>query len=503
MPKILFAASEAHPFIKTGGLADVAGALPIALQNLGCDIRIVLPAYGDVLRQYKSMKTVAEFYLPGTAGIIRIRATQLKRSKVKVLLVDYPAAFARKGNPYIDEHGEPWPDNAERFALFCKVIQLIALDQAKLDWKPDLIHCNDWHSALVPALLKQIPSAPPSLFTIHNLAYQGLFPQSTFNTLGLPSTLWAPHALEFHGQLSFIKGGLVFADRINTVSVQYAKEIQTPALGYGLEGLLQHRRHALSGIVNGIDDSAWNPQTDKLISQNYTSTTLSKKKINKLALQKLYKLPVDKNVLLLGFIGRLVEQKGIDLIIELLKSIRHLPIQFCLLGTGDKNYQQTLSHIAKQNPEQVSFNIGYSEKLAHQIEAGIDIFLMPSRFEPCGLNQLYSLRYGTVPIVHNVGGLADTVIDTTPETIKNNTATGFVFNQPTVIAIRQSINRALKIYSEPKTWKKLVQNGMKAEFTWDKSAKNYLHLYQEILKAHNTKQYSIEQNYEPNIRKEI
>ncbi len=498
MPKILFATSEAHPFIKTGGLADVAGALPIALQNLGCDMRIVLPAYGDVLKQYKSLKTVAEFYLPGTAGKIGIRATQLKRSKVKVLLVDYPAAFARKGNPYVDEHGELWPDNAERFALFCKVIQLIALNQAGLGWKPDLVHCNDWQSALVPALLKQIPSAPPSLFTIHNLAYQGLFPQSTFNTLGLPSTLWAPHALEFHGQLSFIKGGLVFADRINTVSIQYAKEIQTPALGYGLEGLLQHRRHALSGIVNGIDDNVWNPQTDTLISQNYSSTTLNKKKVNKLALQKLYKLPANKDVLLIGFIGRLVEQKGIDLIIELLKSIKHLPIQFCLLGTGDKIYQQTLTHIAKQNPEQVGFNVGYSEKLAHQIEAGVDMFLMPSRFEPCGLNQLYSLRYGTVPIVHNVGGLADTVIDTTPETIKNNTATGFVFNQPTVKALHQSINRALEIYSESKTWKKLVKNGMKAEFTWDKSAKDYLHLYQEILKPQNTKQYSSYQNYQFN-----
>lgn len=488
MPKILFATSEAHPFIKTGGLADVAGALPIALQNLGCDMRIVLPAYGDVLKQYKSLKTQAEFYLPGTPGKIVLRATQLNSSKVKVLLVDYPAAFARKGNPYVDEHGEPWPDNAERFALFCKVIQLIALDQAQLNWKPDLIHCNDWQSALVPALLKQIPSAPPSLFTIHNLAYQGLFPQSTFNTLGLPSALWAPHALEFHGQLSFIKGGLVFADRINTVSAQYAKEIQTPALGYGLEGLLQHRHHVLSGIVNGIDDNVWNPQTDSLISQNYSSTTLNKKKVNKLALQKLYKLPANKDALLLGFVGRLVEQKGIDLIIELLKTIKHLPIQFCLLGTGEKKYQETLTHIAKQNPDQIGINIGYSEKLAHQVEAGADVFLMPSRFEPCGLNQLYSLRYGTVPIVHNVGGLADTVIDTIPETIKNNTATGFVFNQPTVKALRQSIDRALGIYNESKIWKKVVKNGMKAQFSWEKSAKEYLDLYQEILKAQSTKQ---------------
>ncbi len=500
MSRILFATSEAHPLIKTGGLADVAGALPIALQNLGCDIRIVLPAYGDVLERYKSLETVAEFYLPGTAGKIILRATQLSDSTVKVLLVDHPAAFARKGNPYVDEHGEPWPDNAERFTLFCKVIQLIALDQVQLDWKPDLVHCNDWQSALVPALLKQIPSAPPSLFTIHNLAYQGLFPQSTFNTLGLAPALWAPHALEFHGHLSFIKGGLVFADRINTVSTQYAKEIQTPELGYGLEGLLQHRQHVLSGIVNGIDGAVWNPQTDTLISQNYSSTTLSKKKVNKLALQKLYKLPANKDALLLGFVGRLVEQKGIDLIIELLKTIEDLPIQFCLLGTGDKQYQQTLTKIAKQNPNQVGVNIGYNEKLAHQIEAGVDVFLMPSRFEPCGLNQLYSLRYGTVPIVHNVGGLADTVIDTTPETIKNNTATGFVFNQPTIEALRQSVDQALEIYTKSRTWQKLMKNGMKAQFTWEKSAKEYLNLYHEILKAQSTRQYTSYQNYQFNGR---
>nr|MCH9639715.1 glycogen synthase GlgA [Betaproteobacteria bacterium] len=451
MTKVLFATSEALPLIKTGGLADVAGALPIALQSLKCEMRIVLPAYGDILERHQSLETVAEFYLPGTAGKITLRATQLNNSKVKVLLVDHPAAFARKGNPYVDEQGEPWPDNAERFALFCKIIKLIALDQAQLAWKPDLIHCNDWQTALVPALLKQIPSAPPNLFTIHNLAYQGLFSQSTFSTLGLAPALWAPHALEFYGQLSFIKGGLVFADRINTVSKQYAKEIQTPELGYGLEGLLQHRHHVLSGIVNGIDDRIWNPKTDTLINQNYTSTTLSKKNVNKSALQKLYQLPAKKDALLLGFVGRLVEQKGIDLIVELLKTITHLPIQFCLLGTGDKKYQQTLTQIAKKNPDQVGINIGYNEQLAHQIEAGADAFLMPSRFEPCGLNQLYSLRYGTVPIVHNVGGLADTVIDATTDTIASNTATGFVFNQPTIKALRQSVDHALEIYTESKT----------------------------------------------------
>ena len=478
--KVLFATSEALPLIKTGGLADVAGALPIALQNLGCDVRVVLPVYGDILEKQLSMEVLAEMYFPGIAGKVTLHSTCLGVSTVKVLLVEHASAFARKGNPYVDSDGKPWPDNAERFALFSKVIQCIALDQVQLEWKPDVVHCNDWQTALVPPLLKQIPDAPPSLFTIHNLAYQGLFPQSTFNALGLPAALWSPEALEFHGQLSFIKGGLVFADRINTVSNQYAREIQTPEMGYGLEGLLQYRGNVLSGIVNGIDDTIWNPQTDKLISQNYTSKTLAKKKTNKSALQKLFKLPVKEDVFMLGFVGRLVEQKGTDLIIEFLKSIDKNPVQFCLLGSGDKGFESMLIDLAEKNPKQIGVNIGYYEKIAHQIEAGTDAFLMPSRFEPCGLNQLYSLRYGTVPIVHNVGGLADTVINTTDETIANNTATGFVFNQPTLTALSVAINQAQKVYRKPRIWQKLARNGMKADFTWSKSALEYLNLYQSM-----------------------
>lgn len=485
-PKVLYATSEAHPLIKTGGLADVAGALPIALQNLGCDVRVVLPAYGDILEKQLSMETVAEIYLPGIPGKITLFSTYLGASTVEVLLVDHASAFARTGNPYIDSDGEPWPDNAERFALLNKTIQRIALDQVQLDWQPDVVHCNDWQTALVPVLLKQFPDAPPSLFTIHNLAYQGLFPQSVFNALNLPAALWSPEALEFYGQLSFIKGGLVFADRINTVSVQYAKEIQTPEMGCGLEGLLKKRSNVLSGIVNGIDDTIWNPQTDKLINQNYTSNSSSKKKTNKSALQKLYKLPVKPNVFMLGFIGRLVEQKGIDLIVEYLKTIENQPVQFCLLGSGDNKFQDALIDLAGKYPKQIGVYIGYNEAIAHQIEAGVDAFLMPSRFEPCGLNQLYSLRYGTVPIVHNVGGLSDTVIDATEETIANGSATGFVFNQPTYAALSEAIDRAQKIYCKSSTWRKLVKNGMKMDFTWNKSAQEYLRLYQIIQQERET-----------------
>ncbi|SER44829.1 starch synthase [Nitrosomonas sp. Nm51] len=477
-PKLLFATSEVHPLIKTGGLADVSGALPIALQKLGCDVRVILPAYGDILESDLSLNFLAETYLPGVPGKVSLLSTHLEDSPVQVWLVGHSSAFARRGNPYMDVHGDIWPDNAERFALFCKVIVLAALDRLHLGWKPDVVHCNDWQTALVPALLKQTPEAPPCLFTIHNLAYQGLFPQATFDALGLPATLWSPEGLEFHGQLSFIKGGLVFANRINTVSAQYAKEIQTHEMGYGLEGLLQYRREELSGIINGIDDAIWNPKTDPLIAQNYSAKSLAKKKVNKTALQEMLQLPAKKDIFMLGCVSRLVEQKGVDLILEFLETITDKPLQFCLLGTGDLSFQKKFVNMAKKNPKQISVIIGYDEKLAHQIEAGADVFIMPSRFEPCGLNQLYSMRYGTVPVVHHVGGLVDTVVDATDKTIADATATGFVFNQPTVAALSEAINRAHLIFNKPRTWQKIVRNNMNADFTWQKSAGKYLDLYQ-------------------------
>lgn len=482
-PRVLFATSEAHPLIKTGGLADVSGALPIALQQLGCDVRVILPAYGDILESNLSIKLLTEKYLPGVPGKITLFSAHLGDSSVQVWLVGHASAFARRGNPYLDAQGDIWPDNAERFALFCKIIALAALDHLQLDWKPNVVHCNDWQTALVPALLKQTPEAPRCLFTIHNLAYQGLFPQATFNALGLTAELWSSEGLEFHGQLSFIKGGLVFADRINTVSTQYAKEIQTPEMGYGLEGLLRYRRKVLSGIVNGIDDTIWNPKTDPLIIQNYTTNSLAKKKVNKAALQEMYRLPAKKDAFMLGCVSRLVEQKGIDLILEFLETIKDKPFQFCLLGAGDPSFHKKFISMAKKNPAQIGVIIGYDEKFAHQIEAGSDIFIMPSRFEPCGLNQLYSMRYGTVPVVHHVGGLADTVIDATDMTMADGTATGFVFNQPTVPALNQAVTRAHLLFRKPRIWQKLVRNTMNADFSWQKSAEKYLDLYLTMLQS--------------------
>lgn len=483
MPKILFITSEAVPLIKTGGLADVSGALPLALTALGNDVRILLPAYPQAKQAIKTTSKTLHLYIPGIPGTVDIIQGKLPKSNLKVLLVDYAPAFAREGNPYVDAHGLPWPDNAERFSLLAKAALQVALNQAGLNWQPDVVHCNDWQSGLVPALLHDEPNRPATMFTIHNLAYQGLFPQETFKALALPDTLWSPTALEFYGQLSFIKGGLVFADRITTVSPNYADEIQTADFGCGLQGLLKHRAAVLSGIVNGIDENVWNPESDELIEHNYSVKQLNDKSDNKTALQKAFSLPVSGKHMLIGFIGRLVEQKGVDLIIDALDNLLQQPVQLVILGSGEKRFEAALKDAAAKHPQQVGVHIGYNEQLAHQIEAGADAFLMPSRFEPCGLNQLYSLRYGTIPIVHHVGGLADTVVDSTDTNIKNKTATGVVFYEPSVDDFYDAVMRTLTLYSKPKLWTQIVSTGMQQQFSWEASAKHYVKLYEAAIKA--------------------
>jgi starch synthase len=312
------------------------------------------------------------------------------------------------------------------------------------------------------------------------MAYQGLFPAGTAATLNLPGQLMHPLGLEFHGMLSFIKGGLVYADYITTVSPTYALEIQTPEFGYGLEGLLDHRKEFLGGIINGIDQDQWNPETDAYISQNFKEASLYKKQINKSELQKKLGLPDNDRVPLFGLIGRLVEQKGIDLIIESLPEMLAMPMQLVVLGGGDKGYEKQLENLRLSFPDKLALTIGYDEALAHLIEAGVDIFLMPSRFEPCGLNQMYSQRYGTPPIVRKTGGLADTVIDALPETIANNTATGVVFNDATSGSLLEAVKRALILYSQPGIWKKIQGNGMEKDFSWRQSAQKYLAVYQNL-----------------------
>ena len=475
MSKILYVSSEAFPLIKTGGLGDVAGSLPRALQKIDQDVRLLLPAYQSVMEKITQSKVISKHYHYGQE--IQLLETRLPGTRVKVWLVDCPLAFDRPGNPYVDENGHTWHDNAFRFAVFSQVAVDIAMDRSHLDWQPDVVHCNDWQSALIPALLSEYSERPATVFTIHNMAYQGVFPAQSFFDLALPGNLWGFDGLEFHNNLSFIKGGLVYADRINTVSPTYAREIQTPEFGYGLDGLLSYRQLRLSGITNGIDDDIWNPGADTHIYCKYNRRTLHKKSENKTALQKQLGLPIAADIPMLGMISRLVEQKGLDIVLSSLIEISQWPLQIVILGSGEKYYESALQEWGKQYPNKIKTILGYDETMSHNIEAAADIYLMPSTFEPCGLNQLYSLRYGTLPVVRNVGGLADTVIDTTEETIEDGSANGFVVTEHTAEALSKGIKRALELYKDKDLWSQLQRNAMGRESSWQKSASEYVSLY--------------------------
>ena len=477
---ILFASSEVFPFIKTGGLADVSSGLPLALHKLGQDVRIVMPAYQSALekaaalgvqlikREYDEI-TLLEGFLPN--------------SKVPIWLIDIPELYHRDGGPYGSIDGTDWPDNDIRFARFSDITVKIARDKLSLNWRPDIVHCNDWQTGLTPAKLSLSSKRPATLFTIHNLAYLGLFSRLSFENLGLPEAWWDWHKLEFHHQYSFMKSGLVFSDYINTVSPSYAEEIRTSAFAYGLEGLLNHRRKYLSGILNGIDYREWNPETDSHIAKNYSPKTLHHKTENKRQLQKQFNLPQREDSLLIGIIGRMVEQKGFDLVLQAMPTLLQQNIQLVILGSGDKQLESAMLENAALFPQQCAVTIGYNEPLAHLIEAGADSFLMPSRFEPCGLNQFYSLRYGTIPIVHHTGGLADSVVGTNEDSIRNNTATGFKFYQSDCPSLLQAIYRALETYSDADKWQKIMKTGMQQDFSWSTSAQNYLSLYHKAIKS--------------------
>lgn len=475
--KILFASSEAHPLIKTGGLADVSGALPKALYELKQDVRLILPAYRELLARSDAPREVARLTLPGNAEPVRVLATVLPDSAVPVYLIDAPRSFDRPGNPYTGPDGRDWPDNAERFARFCRAIVEIAQDRAGLDWRADLVHCNDWQTGLVPALLSLESARPTTVFTVHNLAYQGLFTWDTFQKLDLPYAWWSMNALEFHGQFSFIKGGLVFADWLTTVSPTYAWEIRTPEYGCGLEGLLSHRSGRLYGILNGADYAVWDPATDPLLPAHFHRKALKGKSANKQALQAHFGLALTPKLPLFAHIGRLVEQKGVDLLLEILPQLMQRPLQLIMLGSGQAKLEAALRSAHRSYPNRLGVRIGYDEALAHRIEAGADAFLMPSRFEPCGLNQIYSLRYGTLPIVRRTGGLADTVVDARADALDEGTATGFVFDDARPQSLLATIDRALNLYAQRTVWTRVVKHAMGQDFSWTRSARRYLELY--------------------------
>lgn len=502
--KILYATSEAHPLIKTGGLADVSGSLPNALKQLKNNIRLVLPAYHDVMLKLpkKSFRKVGELQVSGCRQSYDVRILQLKAGAfdgldVPVWLVDIPALFGRAGNPYLAEDGTDWWDNGERFGVFSKVITELAMDRAGLKWQPDVVHLNDWQTGLATALIGLEAPRPKTVFTIHNMAYPGNFPRELFDGLGLPHYLWSMHGVEFWGHFSMLKAGVSFADWVTTVSPTYAEQICTYEYAYGFEGVLQERaaQGRLVGILNGIDQNTWNPETDPLIPHNYSADKgrVAAKRKNKIALLKAFcRMHTEKTLPkedcfdewlekpLIGFVGRLVPQKGVDLVMEVLPDIlEQSDANVAFVGSGDKQIEEAICELAKVYPQRVWCHIGYSEELAHLVESGSDMFLMPSRFEPCGLNQMYSLAYGTPPIVNHTGGLADTVVNATEENLLAGTATGFVFYDMSKHALLSTIMHALNLFSKKRQWQKLQKTGMKQVFDWKNSANAYQSLYKE------------------------
>jgi len=484
--KILFVSSEVFPLIKTGGLADVSSGLPLALNKLGHDVRLIMPAYKSAVDKVKELGLSLRKIDTAIAPLLE---TNLPNSSVPIWLIDIPELYYRLGGPYGADTGGDWPDNDDRFNKLCDVAIDIALNNAALNWTPDIVHCNDWQTGLIPAKLSLLENRPATIFTIHNLAYFGLFPQQTFEKLNLPEDWWEWDKLEFHDQLSFIKGGLVFADYINAVSPSYANEILTKEFAYGLEGLLNHRGSHLTGILNGIDYDEWNPECDPFLKKKYTITNIDAKSENKRQLQKEFSLPINNDAMLIGMIGRMVEQKGFDLVIQALPDMMKQNIQLVILGSGESQLENALLESAAHYPTQFSVRIGYNESMSHMIEGGADCFLMPSRFEPCGLNQFYSLRYGTLPIVHNTGGLADSVVDCNVGSMADNTATGFKFYHFGYKDLLQAFYNALKTYQNPPQWQQLVANAMKQDFSWSISAHNYVNLYHKAIKSQYTKSH--------------
>lgn len=480
--RILFATSEAFPLSKTGGLGDVCGSLPAALHALGTDARVVLPAYRHALGRTSSARPVgAPFAVPGVEEPVRLLETALP-GDVPVWLVDAPALYDRPGTPYHDPDGREHPDNALRFAALSRAVVAVAQGRAGLDWRPDLVHAHDWTVGLVPALLAREQPRPATVFTIHNLAHQGLFPAEALGALELPPAWWSLHALEFYGKLSFIKGGLVYADWLTTVSPSYAREICRPEQGFGLDGLLRHRRDRLVGILNGADYGVWDPRRDDLIARCYGPDTFEDKAYNKRALQRLFGFADEPRTPLLAFVARLVGQKGVDLLTDAMPALLARRVQVVVLGRGEQQFEAALLALASRHPGQLAVYAGYSEELAHRMTAGADAFLMPSRFEPCGLNQIYALRYGTVPIVRRTGGLADTVVDATEGNLATGEATGFHLGPPTVEALLGAVDRALALYrGDPAGWRRLALNGMDQDFSWERGARAYDDLYRGIL----------------------
>jgi starch synthase len=470
------------PWVKTGGLGDVAAALPAALLKANCDVRVLLPAYPALKQAFPEATTLA--VLPQLAPALPVsRLLLAEENGLPLLLLDCPELYDRPGNPYLDAQGHDWPDNAIRFGLLSRVAALLGQPTSPLEWRPDVIHVNDWQTALAPAWLHYEGGAA-SVVTVHNIAFQGCYGKLLLPELGLPEHAWRFDGVEYHDQLSFLKAGLQLATRISTVSPTYAREIQEEHFGYALAPLLRHRSSHLRGILNGVDTDIWNPANDPALPHAYAANRLATKRLNKTALQAEMGLEQVADRPLFGVISRLTDQKGLDLLLTIAEGIPHLPAQLVLLGSGDKTMEAGFKALAERVPGQIAVKLGFDEGLAHRIEAGADCFLMPSRFEPCGLNQMYSLRYGTPPIVRATGGLADTVIDVCEATLTDKTANGFVLQEATPHALWLAMERVSVTWQDKRLWQRIQQNGMRRDFSWEHAAHDYINLYRDAIASH-------------------
>lgn len=485
---IVMVSSEVVPFAKTGGLADVVTGLSRALERAGHDVTIILPHYRRLIPASLAGQTTGisvTVAMGDHTPHAWIRRTTLPGSRVNVLLIDHPGYFDR-GGLYVHQ-GADYPDNAERFLFFSRAAMQACL---ALDLRPDVLHVHDWQTAIIPALLEEqhredeVFRKTASVLTLHNMAFQGSFPAGIMSLTGLPPHLFTMDRLEFYGRLNLLKAGCVYARRVTTVSPTYAREITTPEFGCGLEGVLRHRGRDLVGILNGVDTDDWNPQTDHHLHHRYdVSSAAQGKGICKRELQRELGLAVRDDVPLVGVVSRLTDQKGFDLMAAKEREMLATGAQFAFLGTGEERFQHFITRMARSASGQVAAVVGYSDALAHRIEAGSDLFLMPSRFEPCGLNQMYSLIYGTLPLVRSVGGLADSVVNLTPETLANRTATGFVFDDYTPEALIDTLRWALEVYRDRETWTMMQRAAMSLDLSWSHSAKQYVAVYEDALQS--------------------
>ena len=458
--RVLYVSPECAPMTKTGGLGDVTQALPDALRAAGVDVMTFLPGYPEVLGHIGGGKEVARLALLGFECRVR-RADPF-------IVLDCPPLYARDGGPYQTHEGRDWDDNALRFGVLSRAAALLGAERSPLGWRAQVVHCHDWPAGLAPVYLSGEARRAATLMTIHNLAFQGNQDAALLSRLELPAELFSLDGVEFHGRLSFLKGGIALADALSTVSPTYAAEIQTPELGCGLDGLLRHRRGVLGGILNGIDTRLWDPARDPRIAQRYDADCLERKALNKSALQRRMGLAPDAGMPLLGMVTRFTQQKGVDLVAAAADALAALPAQLAVVGKGERALEEAMLALAARHPGRIAVQVVFDEDLAHVVEAGADLFLMPSRFEPCGLNQMYSQRYGTPPVVRATGGLLDTVEDG---------VTGFLFDKPDKDALVAAVRRALAIYAGAPHWRAMQRAAMARDFSWSAAARRYADLY--------------------------